>query len=313
MIAAHADQIGLQVTWVDEHGSVYFDKLGGVDPLLLPGRAVVIQGRDGAVDGVVGKRPTHLIPEAERGKAPEIGDQWIDIGAARPDAARRASPAATRSPSRPHSSSSAAASSPAAASTIAPACTSRRGRSSSTRPDPGAAALTALSTVQEETRCMGALVQARRQRPDCVIVVDADSRATSPRSTRGGSAARWVGGDPCSSGAGQQPGVLLPSARSRRARDPVQIKAFPGDTQTDKEGLQTAGEGTAGSPGPSHALHALPPRGRAPRRPRDVGAASGCVCAPSGRGLRAGLLHASGLARSRVASVFRPQKGSPPA
>ncbi len=81
VVAAHADQIGLQVTWVDEQGFVYFDKLGSVDPLLLPGRAVVIQGRGGAVDGVVGKRPTHLIPEAERGKAADICDQWIDIGA----------------------------------------------------------------------------------------------------------------------------------------------------------------------------------------------------------------------------------------
>jgi len=81
VVAAHADQIGLQVTWVDEQGFVFFDKLGGVDPLLLPGRAVVVQSRQGAVDGVVGKRPTHMIPEAERGKAAELCDQWIDIGA----------------------------------------------------------------------------------------------------------------------------------------------------------------------------------------------------------------------------------------
>ncbi len=33
VVAGHADQIGLQVTWVNDAGYVYFDKLGGVDPL----------------------------------------------------------------------------------------------------------------------------------------------------------------------------------------------------------------------------------------------------------------------------------------
>ncbi len=57
VVTAHADQIGLIVTYVDEKGFVSFDKIGGVDPQLLPGRSLIVHGADGPVNGVVGRRP----------------------------------------------------------------------------------------------------------------------------------------------------------------------------------------------------------------------------------------------------------------
>ena len=47
VVTGHNDQIGLIVTYVDEHGFVFFDKVGGVDPQLLPGRHLVIHGAEG--------------------------------------------------------------------------------------------------------------------------------------------------------------------------------------------------------------------------------------------------------------------------
>src|ERR1700690_3077698 len=160
VVAAHADQIGLQVTWVDEHGFVYFDKLGGVDRLLLAGRAVVIQGRQGAVDGVVGKRPTHLIPEADRGKAADICDQWIDIGAPDREAALARIACGDPIVFAPHFIEL------AGGIVAGRALDDRAGVYVVARAlelyaaAPGAAALTGLSTVQEETRYMGTHVQA---------------------------------------------------------------------------------------------------------------------------------------------------------
>ncbi|MGO8683742.1 MAG: hypothetical protein ACLQUT_04070 [Thermoleophilia bacterium] len=80
-VVGHADQIGLLVTYIDENGFISFAKIGGVDPQLLPGREFVIHSADGSVRAVGGRRPTHVIPEAERGKAPEINEQFLDIGA----------------------------------------------------------------------------------------------------------------------------------------------------------------------------------------------------------------------------------------
>ena len=47
VVTGHNDQIGLIVTYVDEHGFVFFDKVGGVDPQLLPGRHLADPQREG--------------------------------------------------------------------------------------------------------------------------------------------------------------------------------------------------------------------------------------------------------------------------
>ena len=249
LVAAHADQIGLQVTWVDERGFVYFDKLGGVDAMLLPGRAVLVWGRGGAVEGVIGKRPTHLIPEAERGKAPDVADQWIDIGARDRAAALDRVACGDAVTFAPHFVelggggvvSGRALDDRAGVYVVARALELYAA-------DPGAAALTALSTVQEETRYMGAHVQARRQRPDCVIVVDVEFATDQPEvePRRANGAAELGAGPTIARGGGSNP-VLVTAAREVAAAEglPVQLKAFPGDTQTDNELLQTAGAGTA--------------------------------------------------------------------
>ena len=248
VVAAHADQIGLQVTWVDEQGFVYCDKLGSVDPLLLPGRAVVVQGRQGAVDGIVGKRPTHMIPEAERGKAADICDQWIDIGA--PDRAAALARIACGDPITfsPHFVAL------AGGIVAGRALDDRCGVYIAVRAlelyaaAPGAAALTALSTVQEETRYMGAQVQARRQQPDCMIVVDADFATDQPEvdPRRAGGAVVLGGGPALGRGGASNPALLALFEEVAAAEGiPVQVKAYPGDTQTDNEILQAAGAGTA--------------------------------------------------------------------
>ena len=80
-MAAHADQIGLIVTHVDERGYVFFERIGGVAPLLVPGRHFVIHGRKGDVHAVGGRKPSHIIPLEERRTAPELHEQFLDVGA----------------------------------------------------------------------------------------------------------------------------------------------------------------------------------------------------------------------------------------
>ena len=87
VVTAHADQIGLIVTYVDEHGYLFVEKIGGVAPLLVPGRHFVIHGAGGPVHAVGGKKPTHIIPADEREKAPALDEQFLDIGASSREAA----------------------------------------------------------------------------------------------------------------------------------------------------------------------------------------------------------------------------------
>jgi len=82
MLAGHLDEIGLQITHVDENGYLYVDEVGGWDPQVLVGQRVRILGRNGVVPGVMGKKAIHLIQPDERSKASKVKDLWVDVGAA---------------------------------------------------------------------------------------------------------------------------------------------------------------------------------------------------------------------------------------
>lgn len=81
MLAGHCDQIGLLVHYVDAEGFVYFQTIGGWDPLMLIGQRVTIWTTTGPISGVIGRKPIHLLTEEERRQVPKLRDLWIDIGA----------------------------------------------------------------------------------------------------------------------------------------------------------------------------------------------------------------------------------------
>ena len=87
MMAGHVDEIGLQITHIDDDGFLYVDEIGGWDPQVLVGQRVRILAREGDVVGVVGKKAIHLIKPEERTKASATRDLWVDVGAADRDAA----------------------------------------------------------------------------------------------------------------------------------------------------------------------------------------------------------------------------------
>ena len=244
VVNAHADQIGLQVTWIDERGFVYFEKLGGVDPLLLPGRAMVIHTARGPVAGVVGKRPTHMIPEAERGKAAEIAQQWIDIGAAGREAA------AARVDAGDPITFASQVIDLGGGLLAAPALDDRAGLYVACRAlelyaeQPGKASVTVLSTVQEETRYMGAMGRSHDLGADCLVVVDGDFATDQPEvdPRRCGGELALGKGPALARGGCSNPrlfGLFVDVAATEGI--PVQVKAYPGDTQTDNEELQASG------------------------------------------------------------------------
>ena len=81
MLTGHLDEIGVMVVHIDDDGFLSFAPIGGWDPQVLVGQRVRLEGRKGAVAGVVGKKAIHLIKADERDKASKITDLWIDIGA----------------------------------------------------------------------------------------------------------------------------------------------------------------------------------------------------------------------------------------
>ncbi len=237
---AHADQIGMVVTYIDDRGFVRFDAIGWLDQQLLPGHTVLIHGAGGPVRGVVGKLPTHIVPEEERGKAKPFREQYIDIGAADRGSAgaRVAVGDAITFDQRFHEL--------APGRIVSPAVDDRAGVYAVVSAleqyagAPGTARLTGVSTAHEETTVMGAKAMAAHLRPTCVIIVDGDFASDHP-----GVDAETLGGEILLGGG---PVIGLGSTTNRKLsqlalevaeqeRIAVQTKAYPGRLLTDAEEL----------------------------------------------------------------------------
>lgn len=89
MMAGHVDEIGLQITHIDDEGYLHVAEIGGWDPQVLVGQRVRILTRDGDVVGLVGRKAIHLIEPDERSKATRTRDLWVDVGATNGDEARK--------------------------------------------------------------------------------------------------------------------------------------------------------------------------------------------------------------------------------
>jgi endoglucanase len=80
-LAGHCDQIGLIVQYVDGDGFISVQPIGGWDPIQLVGARVTIWTSTGPVQGVMSRKPIHLLTDEERKVVPKMKDLWIDIGA----------------------------------------------------------------------------------------------------------------------------------------------------------------------------------------------------------------------------------------
>lgn len=81
MMTGHIDEIGLQVTHIDDEGFLFFDAIGGWDCQVLVAQRVQVLARDRNIPGVVGRKPIHLLKPEDKEKPTKIRDLWVDLGA----------------------------------------------------------------------------------------------------------------------------------------------------------------------------------------------------------------------------------------
>jgi tetrahedral aminopeptidase len=79
MAAAHMDEIGFIVTYIDDKGFIRFNPVGGFDPKTLTSQRVIIHGRKDLM-GVMGSKPVHIMSPEEKNKVVKITDYFIDTG-----------------------------------------------------------------------------------------------------------------------------------------------------------------------------------------------------------------------------------------
>lgn len=82
MLAAHMDEIGCMVQYIDERGFIRFVTIGGWFTPALYAQRVIIHGKKGPVIGVLGGKPPHMMTDEDKKKSLKQDDLFIDVGAA---------------------------------------------------------------------------------------------------------------------------------------------------------------------------------------------------------------------------------------
>ena len=81
MLAAHMDEVGFIIQNITKKGFLRFYPIGGWVSQTLPGQRIIIKGKKGYVEGIIGSTPPHFLKKKEENKKMEIEDMLIDIGA----------------------------------------------------------------------------------------------------------------------------------------------------------------------------------------------------------------------------------------
>jgi len=81
MLAAHMDEIGLMVKYVDDKGFARFTKTGGWFDQTLLNQRMIMHTEYGPVYGVLGSKPPHAMKEEDKNKVVKAEDMFIDVGA----------------------------------------------------------------------------------------------------------------------------------------------------------------------------------------------------------------------------------------
>lgn len=82
MIAAHMDEIGFIVKYIDDKGFLKLQPLGGWDPRQMASQRVFVHTKEGQLHGVLmqGTKPKHLLTPEEAGRAVKLEDYFVDCG-----------------------------------------------------------------------------------------------------------------------------------------------------------------------------------------------------------------------------------------
>jgi len=82
MIAAHMDEIGFVVKYIDDKGFLRLQTLGGWDPRQMNSQRVFVHTKDGIRNGVLmfGTKPKHLLTDAEASRKQDAAEFFVDLG-----------------------------------------------------------------------------------------------------------------------------------------------------------------------------------------------------------------------------------------
>jgi endoglucanase len=249
MLDGHIDEIGVIVQYIDDEGYVHVGPIGGWDPQVLVAQRIRFIGADGAVYGVIGKKPIHLMKQEDREKASKMTDLWVDIGAANKEEAEQrlsvgdAGVIDARTIEFPNGRIVSRSIDDRIGAFVVLEALRRYAEK------PGAARVVAVATTQEEIAYHGggALVCASCLDPQMAIVVDVTFATDHPGIEKKEVGDHKIGSGPViSRGSLISPVVFRLLTETAKAKNiPYTVHAAGHDTSTNADAIHIAREGVA--------------------------------------------------------------------
>jgi putative aminopeptidase FrvX len=249
MLDGHIDEIGVIVQYIDDDGFVYISPIGGWDPQVLVGQRIRFLAESGHVIGVIGRKPIHLMKQADREVAVKFPELWVDIGVPNRAAAEKlvavGDPGVIDAVAHDFPGNrlvSRAIDDRIGAFTVLEALRRYAAK-------PGAARVVAVATTQEEIAYMGggAIVAANAIRPAMAIVVDVIHATDTPSIEKKEVGDQRLGSGPVlGRGALLSPAVFELLRTTARAKEiPFVVHAVGRDTSTNADAIHIAQDGVA--------------------------------------------------------------------
>ncbi len=248
MITGHIDEIGFQITHIDDDGFIYFSGIGGWDSQVLVGQRVLLLGRDGPVHGVIGKKAIHQLKKDELDRVSKVIDLWIDIGASNRDEATarvRVGDAGVLD-SRVEEYPNGRIVSRSIDNRIGAFVAAEALRRLAAKRPPHAAVFAVASTREEIAWTgSGARTSATGIKPDVALVVDVTHATDYPGAEKKHSGDHKLGGGVVLSRGSSVSSIVfdLLVSCAEKANIPYTIQAAPRDTGTDADAIYNAMQG----------------------------------------------------------------------
>ncbi|MDR0659977.1 MAG: M42 family metallopeptidase [Prevotellaceae bacterium] len=249
MLIGHGDEIGLMVKYVTDDGYIHFVPIGGIDLHILQGSKIDIHTKNGAIRGVIGRKPWHLMRKEDAERQLTMEELWIDIGAK--DKTEALNMVSIGDPITfakgvdflPNGLiTSKAIDNKVGIFIVAAVIQALKEKETD-------ASIYAVSGVQEEISYKGSHTSTFQIAPDIGIAVDVTHATDYPSmDKRAFGDIKINGGAVIARGSRSNPRVfeLLTNAADKTEK-PYQIESIPADSRTDAEGIHMTREGAASS------------------------------------------------------------------
>ncbi len=187
MLAAHMDELGLMVKYIDEDGYLKILPLGGwLDQSIINQRWTVLT-RNGPIPGLTGMKSVHVMDANERKKVFKRDEMFIDVGAtSKKDAETRLGirPGDPVVPDSRFAELAGGTRYMAKALDDRIGCAALVGVMKSIRADPGPNTVVGVGTVQEEVGLRGAQTSSYQVNPDIGISLEVGVAGDHPGITK---------------------------------------------------------------------------------------------------------------------------------